>query len=110
MTIAKFMSTQPNCAGSSSGSSDRVHQVKPQMQILPPTIGRPVFNLKVSSRLSPISNEPSYAKKLIERSNSRRPATKLKEVSRVDFQDEFMSHYEEFSQSWRDQINRQKRF
>lgn len=27
-----------------------------------------------------------------------------------DFQDEFMGKYDEFSQSWRDQIDRQKRF
>ena len=27
-----------------------------------------------------------------------------------DFQDEFMGKYEEFSQSWRDQIDRQRRF
>ena len=27
-----------------------------------------------------------------------------------DFQDEFMSKYEEFSQSWRDEIDRNKRF
>lgn len=27
-----------------------------------------------------------------------------------DFQDEFMAKYSEFSQSWRDQIDRQKRF
>jgi hypothetical protein len=28
----------------------------------------------------------------------------------ADFQDEFMSHYEEFSKSWRDQIDRNRRF
>ena len=28
----------------------------------------------------------------------------------IGFQDEFMSHYAEFSQSWRDQINRMKRY
>ena len=28
----------------------------------------------------------------------------------IGFQDEFMSHYEEFSKSWRDEIDRTKRF
>ena len=28
----------------------------------------------------------------------------------VDFQDEFMAKYEEYSQSWRDALKREKRF
>ena len=35
----------------------------------------------------------------------------IKKIKRVvDFQDEFMGKYYEFSQSWRDEIDRNKRF
>ena len=35
---------------------------------------------------------------------------KKKVKAKKDFQDEFMDKYDEFSQSWRDQIDRQRRF
>ena len=35
--------------------------------------------------------------KLIDRNNNRKSANTIKQAKRVDFQDEFMSHYEEFS-------------
>ena len=33
-----------------------------------------------------------------------------KKRTQLDFQDEFMSKYDEFSESWREQIDQQKRF
>lgn len=34
----------------------------------------------------------------------------LEKIKHKDFQDEFMENYEDFSESWREQIQREKRF
>lgn len=50
-------------------------------------------------------------KQKLEMSKAAKLGLNLKSmIKNDDYQDEFMSNYENFSQSWRDQIDKNKRF
>ena len=55
-----------------------------------------------ASALQPTQHQTDSALLVVPESTQK----KKRKQRKIDFQDEFMAHYEEFSQSWRDAINK----
>lgn len=83
------------------------------------TLGKYDNSLQIEPRESAGLNV-NYTQKLIKKRSLIKPLKSpnkhltslltLQKINKVDYQDEFMSHYDKFSESWRAEIDRNKRF